>query len=121
VLHGRDGTEVGIGRTSRNVPRWLARALLKRDRGCLFPGCGARAFLHAHHIRHWVKGGPTDLDNLALLCSFHHRLVHEHGWNLVLGEPGTALWYWPSGARYNPTQGSAQLLDRAPPERLEVA
>ena len=43
------------------------------------PGCGATRGLHAHHIRHWEDGGPTELDNLVLLCPFHHRLHHSGG------------------------------------------
>ena len=41
------------------------------------PGCGATRGLHAHHIRHWEDGGPTELDNLVLLCPYHHRLHHR--------------------------------------------
>jgi acetyl esterase/lipase len=33
--------------------------------------------LHAHHLTHWEDGGPTDLDNLVLLCPRHHRLHHR--------------------------------------------
>jgi hypothetical protein len=33
----------------------------------------------AHHIEHWADGGATSLDNLTLLCSHHHRLLHEGG------------------------------------------
>lgn len=51
-----------------------------RDRTCRFPGCAATRHLHAHHVEHWVDGGPTDLDNLVLLCGAHHRFVHCHDW-----------------------------------------
>jgi hypothetical protein len=57
-----------------------------RDRGCTFPGCGSRWFLHAHHIHHWADGGKTTLDNLTLLCGAHHRRVHEGGWT-IRGRP----------------------------------
>ena len=39
-----------------------------------------------HHIVHWCDGGPTSLDNAALLCEFHHRLVHSQGWTVRLGK-----------------------------------
>src|SRR5205823_1545720 len=68
------GAPLGIGRRSRTVPPWLSRLLRHRDGGCRFPGCGRRRWLKAHHIWHWGKGGPTDLDNLVLLCQAHHRL-----------------------------------------------
>ncbi|HEY5886078.1 MAG TPA: HNH endonuclease signature motif containing protein, partial [Acidimicrobiales bacterium] len=32
-----------------------------------------------HHLHPWEKGGPTDLGNLAPLCSYHHHWVHECG------------------------------------------
>ena len=54
------------------------RALLLRDGGCQYPGCGCRTGLIAHHITHWDHGGPTRLDNLVLLCKRHHRRVHRH-------------------------------------------
>jgi hypothetical protein len=36
------------------------------------------AFCEAHHIWHWEHGGPTNLDNLKLLCWYHHRKHHAH-------------------------------------------
>ncbi|HYJ23773.1 MAG TPA: DUF222 domain-containing protein [Acidimicrobiia bacterium] len=76
-----DHTKVlGIGRRSRLIPAWLRHQLWHRDGGCQFPGCGTRNFVQAHHRTHWADGGPTDLDNLILLCGYHHRFLHEHGW-----------------------------------------
>jgi catechol 2,3-dioxygenase-like lactoylglutathione lyase family enzyme len=46
------------------------------------------AWCEAHHLRHWLHGGPTDLANLALLCRIHHRAVHEGGWRLARGPDG---------------------------------
>ena len=43
---------------------------------------GSEGWLHAHHRTHWADGGPTDLDNLILLCGYHHRFLHEHGWTI---------------------------------------
>ncbi|MEA3019759.1 MAG: hypothetical protein QOI47_1283, partial [Actinomycetota bacterium] len=62
----------------------------KRDSGCRWPGCGRTALLHAHHITWWTHGGPTCEENLVMLCWFHHRLVHEGGWN-VEGDPAGRL------------------------------
>jgi hypothetical protein len=72
-----------VGRAYRLVPYWIRKALHARDRGCRFPGCRTpTAWTDAHHITHWADGGPTDLDNLILLCRFHHGLVHEVGWTI---------------------------------------
>ncbi|MEA2506856.1 MAG: hypothetical protein QOH48_1474 [Actinomycetota bacterium] len=78
------------------------RELLFRDGGCTFPGCGTRRFIAAHHIIHWAHGGATQLDNLVLLCSFHHKLVHEGGWRVGLGEGWQAQWLRPDGRSYEP-------------------
>ena len=56
-----------------------------RDKGCAFPGCRHTRFLHAHHVKHWLHGGETSTENLVMLCSFHHRLVHEGGWDVSHG------------------------------------
>jgi len=53
-----------------------------RDKACPFPGCANKRFVDAHHIKHWSAGGETSLDNLMLLCSRHHRLVHEGGFRI---------------------------------------
>ena len=69
------------------VPGWLRRLVVHRDGGrCRYPGCGHTRWLQVHHIQHWAQGGTTNLDNLILLCSFHHRFVHEHHWRIT-GDP----------------------------------
>lgn len=78
----------------------MMRQLRYRDVECRFPGCGARRFTQAHHIVWWEQGGPTDLDNLLLVCWFHHKLVHEYGWVLRLDPDGAVGWFRPDGTRY---------------------
>ena len=73
----RDGQPIGAGRSTRTINRRLRRALEHRHPTCAVPGCGATRGLHAHHIRHWEDGGETELDNLVLLCPYHHRLHHR--------------------------------------------
>ena len=77
VWFERDGQPIGCGRETRQISRRLRRALEHRDRCCVVPGCGATRGLHAHHIQHWENGGMTELDNLVLLCPYHHRLHHR--------------------------------------------
>ncbi len=89
VWFQRDGEPIGAGRTTRLISRRLRRALEHRHRMCAVPGCGATRGLHAHHLRHWEDGGPTELDNLVLLCPYHHRL-HHRGLITITG-PADAL------------------------------
>ena len=71
------------GRATRTVRPGLRHALDLRDGGCIAPGCDRPPQLtDAHHVRHWVDGGPTSLENLVLLCRTHHVAVHEGGWRL---------------------------------------
>src|SRR5262249_52899598 len=82
---GRGGVRAGVG-----------RAVGARDRGCRFPGCGVR-HAQGHHLRHWADGGPTRLDNLALLCRRHHRAVHEEGYSVRPEPDGTLRFSTPVG------------------------
>jgi hypothetical protein len=83
VLGGAPTQPLDVGRTTRVVSPVQRTALAVRDGGCVFPDCDRPlAWCEAHHIQHWLDGGPTDLDNLALVCRAHHRAVHEGGWRL---------------------------------------
>jgi hypothetical protein len=97
--HGR---VLGIGRRSRLIPAWLRRQLWFRDGGCRFPDCLEKHFIHGHHRKHWADLGPTDLENLILLCGFHHRFVHEHGWKIETDPEGRPLFIKPNGVVYPP-------------------
>ncbi|NIJ10811.1 hypothetical protein FHU38_001155 [Saccharomonospora amisosensis] len=96
AVFGGRGEILDVGRASRTVPRAIRRALILRDAGCTFPGCDRKAkWCQAHHIVHWADGGPTALDNLALVCAYHHRLLHRTDWTVTMidGRP----WYRPPG------------------------
>jgi hypothetical protein len=100
VAQGPHGDPIRLGRLTRVPSAPMLRQLRHRDRECRFPGCGKRRFTNAHHVRWWSRGGRTDLDNLVLLCSFHHRLVHEGGWTIGLDAHSDVEWHRPGGARY---------------------
>jgi hypothetical protein len=100
VHEDANGRVIGVGRITRVPPAWLLRQVRFRDKGCRFPGCGTRGFTQAHHIVFWRDGGGTDLGNLALLCSWHHKLVHEYGWWIKGDAESELRWYRPDGARY---------------------
>jgi hypothetical protein len=87
-VHEHDGELLSLGRKRRTVSPALRRALATRDRGCRFPGCDRTRFVDAHHVQHWIQGGETNLDNLVSLCRRHHRLVHERGYSVKLGDEG---------------------------------
>ncbi len=75
------GDTITLGRTQRSANATQRRLLWLRDHGCRFPGCDRPpAWCDAHHILEWEHGGPTNLDNLCLLCSHHHHLCHEGGY-----------------------------------------
>lgn len=105
ILEDEGGNPVRLGRLVREPPAWMMRQLKYRDRECRFPGCGARRFLHAHHVVFWEDGGTTDFDKLLLICAFHHRLVHEYGWRVGRDPDGTARWSRPDGSPYHPGPG----------------
>ena len=84
-----------VGRSTYVVSGGLRRAVIARDGGCAFPGCGRPpAWCHAHHVVHWADGGVTAVGNLTMLCAHHHRVVHHHGWQVVIGADGHP-WFTP--------------------------
>jgi len=90
ALGGARSEPLEVGRATRVVAPAQRTALTVRDGGCRFPGCDRPvAWCEAHHLRHWVHGGPTDLGNLLLLCRAHHHAVHEGGWRLDRHADGT--------------------------------
>jgi hypothetical protein len=87
---GGDSRPLDLGRASRLFDRYQRTALAVRDGGCVFPGCDRPpGWAEAHHVRPWSVGGKTDLSNGALLCGFHHRLVHaDDGWEIHVAPDG---------------------------------
>jgi hypothetical protein len=79
-----ESTVIDVGRATRVVSAPTMRALRVRDKGCRFPGCDRQVdWSSPHHIIHWARGGPSNVSNLTLLCHYHHRLVHEGGWQVI--------------------------------------
>ncbi|MEV6877211.1 DUF222 domain-containing protein [Amycolatopsis sp. NPDC051128] len=86
---GAKSDPLDLGRFRRLISPGLRRALYLRDRGCAFPGCHRPPrHCQGHHLRHWADGGPTNLGNLALMCSHHHRLLHRSGWEARIATDG---------------------------------
>ena len=104
------------GRTTRVVSARLRGLLHVRDQHCRFVGCQQVARrCHAHHVWHWADGGPTDLQNLILLCDRHHHAVHDGGWSPALHGDGTVVWTSPAGQTIT-TPAELDTLSLPPPE-----
>jgi hypothetical protein len=85
VVLGTHREVLDVGRTARLVTAPIWTALIARDRHCTFPACDRPPIMcHAHHLTHWADGGTTSLDNLALLCGHHHRVLHHTPWEIRL-------------------------------------
>ncbi len=97
VVRDTEGNILDLGRKSRTISPSQRRALNIRDDGCIFPSCTNKHFTDGHHIKHWIAGGDTKLDNLALLCPFHHRLLHEGGFSMVREPDGSVTFFRPDG------------------------
>ncbi len=86
---GAKSEPLDLGCLRRLISAGLRRALFLRDRGCAFPGCHRPPrHCQGHHIRHWANGGPTNLNNLVLMCAHHHRLLHRSGWEVRIAADG---------------------------------
>jgi hypothetical protein len=84
-----DSLVIDVGHATRSVSSSQKRALKARDKHCRFPGCDRPVgWTAAHHVEFWSRGGPTNLSNLISLCHFHHRCVHEGGWQVVKAAGG---------------------------------
>jgi hypothetical protein len=89
ILLGADSQVIDVGRTKRLMTPAQQKALRVRDQGCRWPGCDRHAtWTSGHHLKHWIRGGPTQLSNLVLLCHRHHWLVHEGKWQIARTEDG---------------------------------
>lgn len=114
-----------LGRRRRTVSPRMRKLLEERDGTCVFPGCDRKRFLDAHHIVHWSRGGETKSVNLALLCPHHHRLVHEGGYSMQLGDDTTFTFLRPDGSivAARPELGDgdpARLFEASRKEQLRI-
>ncbi len=97
IVMGPDGLPLDVGRTQRVVPPHLRRAVERRDRHCVFAGCGAPThWCDVHHVIEWINGGETSLENSALLCERHHTKVH-HGFRVERQPDGRWRTWRPDG------------------------
>jgi hypothetical protein len=83
IVLGSNSQPLDVGMKKRFVTEPIRNALIARDKGCLI--CGAPPIMtDAHHIVHWIDGGPTSLANLGLFCKLHHREIHHGLWSVTI-------------------------------------
>ncbi len=85
------------GRSRRDPTDTQRREIMRRDRHCRFPGCTNVTFTNVHHIVPWKPDGRTDLDNLALLCEYHHHRVHSREWTMSGDANAELMFVGPTG------------------------
>jgi hypothetical protein len=125
LLDDREGNRLYLGRSHRLASPAQIAALTVRDGArCQFPGCSHTRYLHAHHVVAWWRGGGTDIDNLVLTCSFHHRVIHDHHYD-IRRRPGRWEFHRPDGtpvpACGTPLTGNTEgLIEMATREGLRI-
>ena len=96
TIINQDGVPLALGRSQRLASRGQTMALITRDGGCSFPGCThPPSWCDRHHILDWILGGLTDLDNLTLLCRYHHTHFLQKGWTCRMNPDGLPEWIPP--------------------------
>jgi hypothetical protein len=87
------GAVLDLGRSRRIASHTQTLALIARDGGCSFPACDRGApWCERHHIQEWVDGGETNLQNLTLLCRYHHHNFASRGWHCRINTDGLPEW-----------------------------
>jgi hypothetical protein len=115
ITESGDGEPLSSGRKSRVIPRTVERAVRARDHDCCtFPGCTNHRFLECHHVEHWAQGGETAIENLLLLCTKHHTLVHEGGFRIDKDFLDNWTFFRPDGIAV-PEVGYVSRTDEDPP------
>jgi hypothetical protein len=96
-LEGADGSILDQFPWRRHPSTAQRIEVARRDGGCRFGGCGYDLITNVHHLRHWIKGGPTVMSNLITLCAAHHSRVHELGWKMSGDANGLVTFTSPHG------------------------
>jgi hypothetical protein len=120
LLVHHEGVLLWLGHEVRTASRHQRRALRFRAgvMGCEFPGCTQTRFVDAHHVRWHSQGGPTDLDNLVLLCSHHHTLIHEKTCTITTdGDQRFTFW---RGERFLGTTTRGDSTGGRPPDITQL-
>ncbi|MFC0314308.1 DUF222 domain-containing protein [Gordonia phosphorivorans] len=108
-----NGVPLNVGREKRLFTPGIRKALVLRDRGCAFPGCGVPpSWCDGHHVEHWEQGGVTSLDNGVLLCRRHHTVIHHGGWEVFIGRDRQP-WFIPPADPEHPKRRREPIRSNA--------
>jgi Domain of unknown function (DUF222) len=96
TIINHNNVPLALGRTRRLASAGQTMALHIRDGGCSFPGCShPPSYCDRHHILDWINGGLTDLENLTLLCRYHHTHFLQKGWTCRINADDLPEWIPP--------------------------
>ncbi|MGI8607801.1 MAG: DUF222 domain-containing protein [Candidatus Dormibacteria bacterium] len=91
---------VGMSRLKRQLSKREMRILRQLHPRCVRPGCRRPASqCEAHHITWWSRGGKSLIEDMCMVCPFHHFQVHEGGWQMAKREEGGFVWIPPQFSR----------------------
>ena len=98
VFDDATGKVLDFGRTKRCATQDQRLVLAYFQRGCTYPGCRVPAYgCQVHHaVKDFAKNGRTNINELALACGPHNRLITEGGWTTTVGADGTVHWHPPA-------------------------
>jgi hypothetical protein len=114
VIENGQGHPVGVGRMTREPSAWTLRQLRYRDSECRFSGCGAAGSPRPTSSSGGSGEAAPTWTTCSSLCTFHHRLVHEHGWTVSRARDGTVGWFHPDGTRYRGPAPPAEPFEPRP-------
>ncbi len=115
VVMNAEGVPLDVGRTQRTYSKELRRAVITRDRHCMWPGCTIRgSWCQVHHITWYSRGGRTSVAEGWTGCSFHHHLVHREDIRITVLPDGFD-YHYPDGRHIGTTRRSDPLGELRPP------
>jgi hypothetical protein len=93
----RVGSDREPGTAAQDVTPKVRRFVTLRDRKrCTVPGCRAARHIDVQHVVPRHLGGGHGPENLTLLCSGHHRALHE-GHLIITGPAPKLSVVWTTG------------------------
>jgi len=112
--HERDIATMDVAVPAYVVPAPIRRALVLRDRGCVFPSCDRPASVcDAHHIQEHLKGGRPDFTNLILVCA---TIIAYFTGAMAVDTGQRPAWFYPTGVhRSSPSARRTNYSDNERP------